>query len=524
MKKIIHSEVLILLAILIIATIFRIYKLRIAPDWYQDEGEFIRLADYISKGNFNFLGIRNSLLLIGRPPLFIWILAGIFKIFGTDILVLRSLTVICSILSIGICYVLTRQAVNRTAAIYASLLLAILPEYVFYNRIGLSYNWTSLWILIFVFALWKYLFLDNQRWLLLACFAAGIALASDYIGIICVLVLFLIILFTHPKQIWKIAIVGIPLLIIMIPNFIISPGDTWHDLVYSFMLGSGSGSNLVVQLSTMVAKYSETIRRQPFIVLGIIGIFTLDDNKLRSILLLMLAGMFVILLPSRILMGHYLLPVWPLIMIGMGSFMAKSVPYVYQYLRTSIINLNTTHLVLVNEKVRNNVSSLCSTLVIFAVFFLPLTWLAILSMRSYIVEPVKPSLALIENPEKEGFIPAVDAEAVANKISLTLKPDDFVIAPGVISWMLSSHAADARTVVIYDYGGKTLGMGDFDLERFTVDSSLTNARYAVVDNTWRIWMVSMAPEIATMLEEVKKWPMVMEQGSLQVFCNPTYCQ
>ncbi len=524
MKKILQSEILILLGILIVSAIFRLYKLRIAPDWYQDEGEFIRLADYISKGNFDFLGIRNSLLLIGRPPLFGWVLAIGFKIFGTDILVLRSLTVICSILSIGVCYVLTRQAVNRTAALYASLLLAILPEYIFYNRIGLSYNWTSLWILLFVFALWKYLYLDDQRWLLFACFAAGIALASDYIGIICVFVLFLIIIFTHPKQIWKIVIVGIPWLLLMIPILIISPGDAWHDLVYSFMLGSGSGGNLVVQLSVMVAKYSETIRRQPFIVLGIIGIFTLDDKKLRSILLLMLAGIFVILLPSRVLMGHYLLPVWPLIMIGLGSFLAKSVPYVYQYLRTSIINLHTPQKAPLSEPVRNYVGSIVSTLAIFVVFFLPITWLVILSMRSFVIEPLSPSLALIENPEKEGFIPAVDAEAVANKISPTLKPDDFVIAPGVISWMLPSHATDPRTVVIYDYGGKTLGMGDFDQERFTVDSSLSNARYAVVDNTWRIWMANMAPEIAIMLNEVKKWPLVMEQGSLELFCNPTYCQ
>ena len=146
----------------------------------------------------------------------------------------------------------------------------------------------------------------------------------------------------------------------------------------------------------------------------------------------------------------------------------------------------------------------------------------ILDLGSFIVEPINPSLALVENPWKEGFISAADAEAVAKKISPTLKPYDFVIAPGVIAWMLPSHAADPRTVVVYEYGGKTLRMGDFDRARFTVNSSVSNAKYAIVDESWRIWMVNMAPEIATMLDEVKKWPMVTEQGSLQVFCNPTY--
>ena len=349
MKKIIHSEILILLAILIVSAIFRIYKLRIAPDWFMDEGEFLRLVGYISKGSFDFLGIRNSILLIGRPPLFLWILASVIKIFGTDIIVLRGLAVICSLLTIGICYILTRLALGRSAAFYAAFLLAILPEFIFYNRIGFSYNWTSLWMLIFVFALWKYLTLENQKWLFVAGLAAGISMASDYVGIICVLVLFLILVFTHPRQLWIMVIVGIPWIISMLPIFALSSVDAWHDLFYTYKQGSGFAGNLIVQLFVMIAKYSDSIRSQPLIVVGIIGIFTSENKKLRTILLLMLAGIFIILLPSRVLMGHYLLPVWPLLMIGVGSFLAKSIPYVYRFLQSSIGDLKTTNQVIVNE-------------------------------------------------------------------------------------------------------------------------------------------------------------------------------
>jgi 4-amino-4-deoxy-L-arabinose transferase-like glycosyltransferase len=523
MKKIINTEFLILLAVLVVAVVFRIIRLRTAPDWFMDEGEFLRLVRYISKGNFDFLGIRNSILLIGRPPLFLWILAGAIKIFGTDFIVLRGLAVICSLLTIGICYILTRLAIGKSAAFYAAFLLAILPEYIYYNRIGFSYNWTSLWMLFFVFGLWKYLTLENLRWLLVACLAAGISLASDYIGIICVIVLFLILVFTHPRQLWIMVIVGIPWIISMLPLFAISSVDVWHDLIYTFILGSGTGGNLIVQLIVMLAKYFETIRTQSWILLGILGIFTINENKLRGILLLMLAGIVVILLPSRVLLGHYLLPVWPLIMIGVGSFLAKSTPYVYGFLQLSINNLKIMNQVIVNETLRNTFGSIVSIFIVFVVIFLPITWMIILNLGSFIIEPINPYLALEENPWKEGFIPAADAEAIAKKISPTLNPDDFVIAPGVIAWMLPSNAADARTVVVYEYGGKTLRMGDFDRARFTVNSSVSNAKYAIVDESWRIWLVNMAPEISTMLDEVKKWPLVMESGSLQLFCNPTYC-
>jgi 4-amino-4-deoxy-L-arabinose transferase-like glycosyltransferase len=523
-KKLIRSDALILLAILVLAAIFRFYKLRTVPDWFQDEGEFIRLADYLSKGTFDFLGIRNSLLLIGRPPLFLWILAGLFKLFSTDIIVLRSLTVMCSILTIGISYILARQALGRTVAFYAAFLLAIFPEYIFYNRIGFSYNWTSLWILIFIFALWKYLTLDNQRWLVIACLAAGIAFASDYVGIICVLVLFLVITFTHPKQLWKMVIVGIPWLVAMLPIFIIAPADAWHDLIFTIFWGAGGKSDLIVKFSEMISKYAETVKRQTLIVLGIIGIFTLKNIKLRVVILMMIGGIFILLLPSRVLLAHYLLPVWPLIMIGLGSFLEISIAYIYTFIQSSLNNLGNINGMPVNNRLKNALGSIGSTLVVFVIIFLPISWMIILSVRSFMIEPAIPTLALQENPFSDGFIPAGDAQAVAERISPTLNPEDFVIAPGVISWMLPSNAADARTVVVYDYGGRTLGMGNVDKDRFTVNSSLSNAKYAIVDNTWRVWMENMAPEIATMLNEVIKWPLFMSQGDLKVYCNPVYCR
>jgi hypothetical protein len=274
----------------------------------------------------------------------------------------------------------------------------------------------------------------------------------------------------------------------------------------------------------MVAKYSETIRSQPFIVLGILGIFILRDKKLRIILLLLLSCIFIILLPSRALLGQYLLPVWPLIMIGLGSFLERSIAYVYDYIRSSLITLVPIPGKTVSESFMNSIGSIVSSLILFIIFFLPISWMIVLSLGSFVVEPGNPSLALVDNPWKEGFLSAADAEAVAKKISPNLNPGDFVIAPGVISWMIQSNATDARTVVIYENGGKTLGMDNFTQDRFIVNSSVSNAKYAVVDDTGRVWMVNMAPEIATMLNEVTKWPLVMERGSLQLFCNPTYCR
>ncbi len=523
-KKIIGPEFLSLLGILILSASLRFYHLRTVPDWFMDEGEFIRLADYLSKGNFNFLGIRNSLLLIGRPPFFLWVLAGAFKLFGTDILILRSLTVLCSILTIGVCFFLARRVLGTKTAIYSALLLAILPDNIYNNRIGFTYNWTALWMLFFVFALWMYLERENQRWLVVACLASGVAFASDYVGIISVLILLFVLIRYYPKRVWYALLIAIPLLASILPIFIVGPADAWQDLKNIFIAGAGSKWSLIVTLGDMIVRYANGFINQVWIVVGVIGIFTLPDKRLRGLFLAMLAGTFFLFSYSRDLSGHYLLVLWPFIMIGTGCFLERSIKYLYNYLKLSIMSIIADPFQKLAETTRSSLVSIGSTLLLFIIVYLPMTWVLILSINSFLIGPMDPANAMRWNPYFHGFVSAADAQAVAQKILPTLKPDDFVVAPGVIFWMLPSHEADARTVAAYEYGGEVLGQVGFDQARFTVDSSLTNAKYAIVDNSWRAWMVNLTPEIANMLREVSNWPLIMAQGSLQLYCNPRYCQ
>jgi hypothetical protein len=211
-------------------------------------------------------------------------------------------------------------------------------------------------------------------------------------------------------------------------------------------------------------------------------------------------------------------------MIGLGSFLATSVTYFFTNVKSSLINLKISQRWVVNDTVRTFLGSVGSTILVFAFVFLPISWLVILSIKGFVIEPVDPSIAINEVLWEEGYIAPSDAQAIAQEISKNVKSEDFVIAPGVVYWMLQSNAADPRTVVVYEHGGNILGVRDVNHDRFTVNCSLSNAKYAVVDNTWRYWSASMAPEISTMLDKVKKWPMVLERGSLQLYCNPAFCQ
>jgi hypothetical protein len=211
-------------------------------------------------------------------------------------------------------------------------------------------------------------------------------------------------------------------------------------------------------------------------------------------------------------------------MIGLGSFLATSVTYFFTNVKSSLINLKISQRWVVNDTVRTFLGSVGSTILVFAFVFLPISWLVILSIKGFVIEPIDPSIAINEVLWEEGYIAPSDAQAIVKEISREITPEDFVIAPGAVSWMLPCNTADIRQVAVYEFGGEAMGNSNINKDRFTVKSSLSNAKYAVVDNTWRVWMAELAPEFASKLEGVLKWPMVMERGSLQLYCNPAFCQ
>ncbi len=522
-KRIDRADGLILLAIVSIAVILRFIHLRTAPDWYMDEGEFIRFADNLSKGNFDISGVRDSLLLIGRLPMFLWVLAATFKLFGTDILVLRSLTALCSVAIIIIVYLFVRQALGRKSAIYSALLLAIMPEFIYYNRMGFTYNWTSLWMLFSLFALWKYLQQDNRRWLAIACLSAGVALASDYLGIISVFVIILVLTLFHPRHIIYALLIGLPVIISIVPSFLHSPSYTLHDFRTPFIMASRGEGGLGYQLSLMLQAYPLMFLRQPWIVLGIFGIFLLPDKHLKGLLLLLLCGILGLLSFSRGLSAHYLLPIWPLVIIGVGYLMERTVAYLFTTVKSSIVNLKIAPQWLDNTSIKSVLGSVGSTLLVFCFVFLPVSYMIILDSRGFLIEPVIPSTVLSQVYWEDLYIPANDAQAIAQEISKNISPEDFVIAPSTIYWMLPCNAVDYRSVYSYELTKKGEGNSAVSMDRYTEDISMSSAKFVVLHDA-SLYSGVDSPVISSTLNEIADWPIVMDRQGVQLFCNPAYCR
>jgi len=522
------AEIMLLGLVLSLATWLRFANLRTYPDWFVDEGEFIRLANYLAHGNFDFMGIRNSALLIGRPPLFIWLLAGAFKLFGTDILVLRSLTAACGVLTVAVSYLIARQALSKTSAAYTAVLLAILPDVVFFNRLGFTYNWFALLTMLFLLGLWFYLNTGQILWLAAASLCAGAALASDYLGLVNIALLVLAVAIHRPKHLAAALLLGgLPWLAVVLPVFWHGPTEAWYDLLYVLGWGAGagkaSGSSLAYALFNLVQNYGEMAPDRTWIMLGLVGLAILPDQRLRICLLWLAGGFLGMFAFGRILDDHYLIALWPVIAIGLGHLLGRGVAFAFAEIKDAFQRLESFLGMGVAPIVRQLLGSLVSSLVVFAVFFTPMIWMLGTGVRAFVNAEAYARFYMPRPYFVRYYIPQAEVEAIAASINTKIKPNDLVLASGAVAWMIPVETVDFRTIAVYESSGEAMLRPGFDMQRFVRDLSLENMSYAVVDNFWEDWADGNLP-IKKMLAEVSGWKLLEERAGTKLYCNPALCK
>ncbi|MGN4051853.1 glycosyltransferase family 39 protein [Pseudomonas sp. SM4] len=116
-----------LLPILLLAAAVRFYDLTAAAIW-GDEGSSLLLARY-SLGE-----IWRHAAYDVHPPLYFMLLHGWIDLFGDGIFALRSFSALAGIAAVGLGIWLVDRLATRRAAIFAGLLLALLPTAVRYSQ------------------------------------------------------------------------------------------------------------------------------------------------------------------------------------------------------------------------------------------------------------------------------------------------------------------------------------------------------------------------------------------------------
>jgi len=505
-------EILLLILTLALAVFLRFYNLRANPGWYSDEGAFVNVAANLLHGRWQYFALQGSPLLVGRPPLFFIVLAGAFRLFGTDILVLRALTSLYGVVTIGLLYYVARDIWDSTTALVAAAFLASYPGSVAYSRVGFTYNQLAPLFLLTFYAVCKYGDTRRVVWGLVGSIAAGLALATDYLGLVAALLVGLAFL-VYDRRTLLVALAPLVLvpLVAVAPIALSAPASFLQDLVFTF---ARVGPSSLMQLVNVVLLYSELLRREAWVMVGLLGLFLLPGRRGRSLALLITCTTLLLFVRVFIPLGHHLIPILPFVALGVASLVKRGVPFALQLVNESLGYLRLPARWRTGPLNQLSLGVRAIAVSLFGIIFLISPFLGML-----VTSFAEASYGGVYTYQEQGFSASSDVLAVADYLGAHSSPGDVLLASPQVAWALPGQAADFQQALAC-MGRWAYGLPPLGRERFAFDCSPANARYIVLDDFWRGWGVQMMPELGETIAQVEKWPLVLAVGEFQVYRNP----
>lgn len=504
--------------IFLLTIYLRFIHLRTSPGWFSDEGVFINIAQNLSAGRWQMFAILGSPMLIQRPPLYIYLVAAIFHLFGGDILILRAISATLSCITLILLYALTRKVFSPGIALLSALFYAILPWIDAYNRIGFSYN---LLTPLFLLTLISILSLENhfsKGWLIAGSIFSALAFCTDFIGAAVVLIFLLSLLEISKRSILPALGCMLAILIIVIgPIFFPNPerfiSDTQGVMASRVHLG------FLQQIVNIPLNFGELLRRESWIVLGICGLFLLPSSKGKNLILVTTALILLVVLRTITPVGrglHYLIPLFPIFSIGLASFTLKAVDVIFTVVG-SFFSALSNDFAIHNSKIWSIITKTGVVLALFFCIATPILWWFFASVSQSAYE----TYFIFTGNDDLSFTSVNDAENIINFIKDHSSRDDLVLASPQIAWASpTSRAAEFPMAIMAEDRSMDASNQDIAL-RYAYDCSLENARYVILDPLARDFAVQVLPEIQTIIDQVQtSWIKVAASGKIDLYENP----
>ncbi len=514
-------ELGIFLLILALAAYFRFVSLRANPGWYSDEGAFVDFANHMSQGRWEVFGTVNApLAIITRPPLFFLILTGAFKLFGADILTLRSLSAFYGLLTVALVYGLGRRMLGSRLALLASFIFAVQPTIVAYNRIGFSYNQLMPLLLLTIYACW--IFSRNNHssiWAITACIASAMAFSTDFLGIVAPILTALVFLVTDRRWFFAgCALMAAVFLALFLPFYLAGPQNFFMTLANLFTLRVAS--DLVSQVVNAIINFGELLRRESWVVLGLVGLFLLPERRARA-LMAITAGLGILLVVrNQAAVGrglHYLMGLFPLFAIGLAALLSKAFPLVINFLEELFTKVATGFQSLKQHIIPNQTFNIFQkvfvSLAVFGLLVAPLVWMVFADSA----QSISGAYFIFTGNDEMSMTPEQDAIQVVAYLRQHTQPKDMIVASPQLAWAVPGSGVDYWALTTYENAS---GQSLYPRTIFDRPITLSDTTYAILDPLARDFAPLVLPGMNDVIRQVESWPKVFQAGEVDVYRNP----
>ncbi len=513
--------ILILLAVAA-ASYFRFWNLRQYPGWYSDEGNHIDLAENWINGDWRNYGVLGA-PFSQRPPLYMYTISAAMSLLGVDITESRGVSAAASLLTMGLAAWTAWKALGRKEGILTLWLAAVAPWIIVFSRLGLTYNLMGLFFLFSLLALWYYLKKTSTGWLVASAVSSALAFSTDYLGVLCGVTIGLAVLISRPRDILKfIGICLATLVLTFLPVLRVNPGIFFMDMRNLFSWGGGVQSTSNPLISILI-NYTELLRRESWILLGICGLFLIKDTPLRNIFLASVGLTLLMVTRAYTPVGvglHYLMHLFPIFALGLSVFLIRAYEIVKNFFfgQGVALFLHSSPLQKDNSKKSNHsqymkISSYVSVLLAAVIVFTPLVWMF---LSSFAMVTYQTDYIFTGNDDLR-LVDANAADRIRMFLSENAEPEDLVIGSPVLIWGLPTmNRADFLAALAYnDY--KPTNYIDVEKNRYAHPLELDKAAYVILDPLAEEFAPLVLPGMSVWLDEIHSWPVVFEADDIRVY-------
>jgi hypothetical protein len=529
-----------LVLVLALAAYLRLANNVETPGWYTDEGTHLEIAQHLAQGRMQYMAINQSTFLFAKLPLFDLLLAGWLTLAGGGIGTLRTLTGVLGVISVATLYgVVGWTTKDIWLAFLAALILAIYPQAVLYSRFGFSYNLLAPLVLLAYLGLWQYMATPSSEasrrgWLVFTALVVGLGGISDlWMFMLAAPVLVVVLARRWRDALWTIPLLFLPLGLYLSLMLLATPEAFWFDL--GFTASRLSRLSLPEQLDKLAANYTVLITQDQWLAVALVGLFLLRPERLQLLAWLLLLTPIILLGRTEALYHlsfYYMIPLLPLISLGMAVVLRWGVPYAGRQLHRALLELLPARRLDPDRKPANGLGESPPSQ-LPGRFKLPdrlVTVAAYAVVLALAATPFLTTTATLVQQTHDGFTTAIDpflikpkfARYIANFVNRQTAADDLVIASPGLAWMFQARTADFQMALAFTGQATPHLPANLPPERFAFSPDYTQARFVVVDNLWHTWAVFNVSGVDRMLETLKSWRIAFQSGDITVYCNPVH--
>lgn len=325
------KETFILFIIVAIALFTRLYRISDYMTFLGDEGRDVLIVKrMIVDHKFTLLGPTASVGGFYLGPIYYYMMVPFLLLFRLDPTGPAVMVAIFGVLTVFLLFKTSKELINPSAAILASLLYTFSPTVINYSRSSWNPNIMPFFVLLLIYSLIRATKTNNLKYIFVAGLSFGIIIQSHYLGLV-MLPIFVasVFLLTNPKKIFLAALLFLFGSLITFSPFIFFEARHGFPNTQTIIHFLGQKNTVDGFIASNIIFRFNYLGKRLFEILFSLNKFPLANSLLYALCILLTA----ILAAVKKSKAMIILLIWLIVgLLGLGSYAGQIYDYYFEFL------------------------------------------------------------------------------------------------------------------------------------------------------------------------------------------------